>query len=106
MTHQNYDVIIAWAKGKIIQHKIRDDWKNPHKNYKNEWFDFPKDSLYAPNFNSCQIEWRIKIDEEICASKQIPPPPKDLSKPEPRYSVEDFNSPIESKSLLWNYDIF
>jgi hypothetical protein len=49
MKHKNYDIIVAWAKGKPIQFQPI---------LGGGWVDF--NSTIIPDFNSMFIEWRIK----------------------------------------------
>jgi hypothetical protein len=58
MKHQYYDTIVAWASGKIVQHR------SAHSNvtYQDEWIDYVSDDFhkFISNFNTENLEWRIK----------------------------------------------
>lgn len=55
MKHKHYDVIVAWAEGKPIQYL-----SGKH------WFDVPTiEGGASPNFNICNMGWRIKPAAKI-----------------------------------------
>lgn len=61
MKHKYYDVIVAWASGKVIQ------CREVSMSGTSIWRDFATD--VTPNFNAdirgVELEWRIKPDEPV-----------------------------------------